>query len=871
MDPIVLDAVGITPVPGGFPAAASCPGCGGRLNIYRDFAHRDFWLICLDCSAQGNLVEFAAQVWKCNTDRACNRLQATLPTPVAKWLDRQLLDSIQRLQTLNLFDDERTCSLLRDDGCLRAAVHRRGLDLQSPDGVSSVHHLVYACGPELLRPAVVERPSSKDRKRVARCHGNLAILPVWDRPGRAIGALTIRSGTDEQVFMRMKPSSSAGGLSFAHLLLPRDPEFFSTVFARVDDPWSVCRLHWLDRRMCGDTHLPLAGISTTMASPERGFNWQERPIILWVDQVNVAVIALAERLPARLSLVPYVADQLATPRNWLRIVEKAACDWQQALQELILTCTPETVVDAVRELRLSTESGRQITRNWEWSPRERLLQATHNSIRCGDYTYEEYGGVLLRSKKAGAVEIVSHHRVRIDQVIRTPDGDYYRGRLLHREGEAPFVELAETFKRSSAWTHDCLFGAGATPEDMPSIRKWKDVARVAMRLSPPVTVKGAVTMGWDATLGVFVFDGFQIRVNGKCEESIPPTWLGPARPTIGLLPPGPLPPAGLRELLAGHASLPYLIAAIAARIIAPALNKTLPPLALVGDCSVRAARLAEIMGCSRPADWHHKVPVALGWPCVLNGTRQQKTKAAKRLRKASANTIVAVTELELKALSVHQPWQRLRCPARSLPPIPLAGSEAEEVLRMMIPAFLAHLCKRYRIGGLPRHKGGFLARVYKALASWLYSQPGAEGIRAPQLRLHVDVDDPIIRATACFAAMLRELVDNEDIRAVAQAVDRPALAAEVVLLPDGSCEIDCKAVAEIMQRRSAIPVAWKRLGKALTEANVITSWRRPEAYSSLAQPEVWTLTPGWWEANVAGPLAARTKQQPPPSTLKTAG
>jgi hypothetical protein len=358
-----------------------------------------------------------------------------------------------------------------------------------------------------------------------------------------------------------------------------------------------------------------------------------------------------------------------------------------------------------------------------------------------------------------------------------------------------------------------------------------------------------------------------MRVNGKCEEWITPDWLGPGRPTIGLLPPGPLPPVGLRELLVGRPSLPYLIAAIAARIIAPALYRTLPPLALVGDNSIRAAKLGQLMGCSKPSDWHRTAPAALGWPCILTGTKKQKIKAARRLRKASANTIVAVTEMELRALSVHQPWQRLRCPACSLPPIPLAGSEEEEVLRRIIPAFLAHVCAKYRIGSLPRHKGGFVARVYKALAVWLYSQPGTEDIPAPQMRVHIDSEDAGVRATTCLAAILRELVDNGDIRAVAPAVDRPPQPGEVVLLSDGSCEIACHAVDQIMRRRSAIPVAWNRLRKALIDAKVIVSWRRPETISSLKRPQVWTLAPGWWEGNVADPLALRKKQRPPRSVL----
>src|SRR5260370_41214031 len=114
---------------------------------------------------------------------------------------------------------------------------------------------------------------------------------------------------------------------------------------------------------------------------------------------------------------------------------------------------------------------------------------------------------------------------------------------------------------------DCLLKAGVVPDDIIPRRKWREVAQVVKRLAPPAFVDGAATMGWDAKRSAFVFDGFQMRANGKCEASIPPEWLGPRRPTIGLLPPGPLPPVGLRELLAGRPSLPYLIAAIAARII----------------------------------------------------------------------------------------------------------------------------------------------------------------------------------------------------------------------------------------------------------------------------------------------------------------
>jgi hypothetical protein len=870
MWPIVLDAVGIKLDGQALPTTATCPICGDMVTVDLDTAHRGYWLSCGPCAFQGNLVEFGARLWKCDTDQAYFRLGQALPVGVDRWVTRQHLDSTQRMQTLHLFDDEATSTLLFDDGMLRVAIARRGLDVHGPGAIEALANLVYAREPQAVREAVVERPSAADRKRVSRSHGILLMLPAWDRPGRAVGALTVRCATNEEIFLRMQPASDAGGLFFAQVLPPKDADFGITIFAKVDDLWKVARLHHEERRVWGRTDLPLAAVSTVMTSPRHGFHWEHRPLVLWSDKLNLAAVALAKRLEAKLAIVPFTGNDF-TPRNWLRLVAKNALDWRQVFEEFVLTASPETTAEAVRELGLRAEDARRISRDWEVTARDRLLGPARNAIQCAKYLYEEHGGILLRTNKAGVVEVASDHRVRIDQIIRTPKGLFYRGRVTHPAGEVIFAEPDAKFMRNSDWIGANLVRAGVTPGNIPSARKWREVAHVVRRLAPPAVVDGARTMGWDATLRVFVFNDFQMRVNGKCEEWITPDWLGPGRPTIGLLPPGPLPPAGLRELLTGRPSLAYLIAAIVARIIAPVLGHKLPPLALVGDSSVRAARLAHLMGCSMPTDWHRRPPAALGWPCVLTGTRQQKRKGAKRLRKASANMVVAVTSMELRALSVRQPWQRLRCPARSLPPIPISGSEADQVLRKIIPAFLAHVCVRYRIGGLPRHRGGFIARIYKALAAWLYSQPGAEDIRAPQLRLHIGSDDPTLRATTCLAAMLRELVDNEDIRVVAQHADQPPQTAEVVLLPDGSCEVYIQAVAEIVRRRSAIPLARNRLRKALIDAKVITSWRRPETISAPDQPEVWTLLPGWWDANVAGPLAARTKQQPPKSTLKNCG
>ena len=49
--------------------------------------------------------------------------------------------------------------------------------------------------------------------------------------------------------------------------------------------------------------------------------------------------------------------------------------------------------------------------------------------------------------------------------------------------------------------------------------------------------------------------------------------------------------------------------------------------------------------------------------------------------------------------------------------------------------------------GWRHRRGGMLGRVYAALSSWLYTQPGTEGLRAPRSSLLVD-PAPAVRAEA---------------------------------------------------------------------------------------------------------------------------
>ena len=362
----------------------------------------------------------------------------------------------------------------------------------------------------------------------------------------------------------------------------------------------------------------------------------------------------------------------------------------------------------------------------------------------------------------------------------------------------------------------------------------------------------------------FVFDRFIVHLNGSWEESIPPTWLDTNRPTMGLLPPGPLLAGGLRELLHGHATLPYLIAAITARVIAPLWRKKLPPLALLGDNRLRAAHLAHLVGCSMPPR-HLKALDAPGWPYVLTSTtlRSKESDESLTIDMAPPNVLVAVSDIELKVLSLEQPWQRLRCPPRSLPSIPTKGSEADQVLRRLVPAFLAHLLKNCQ-QRLAHVRGEFIAGVYTELTSWLYSHPGAENIPVPRPRTLVDPPNPGTRAETSFAWILRALIKAKEIRALPRIDGKKLPDAEVLLMSDGTCDIHWKAVAAIVAGHCNIPVDWSQLGRMLADIEVLSP-RRRRSTCPLEYRRIWKMTANWWQDHVAGPLeaiGARAIQKP---------
>jgi hypothetical protein len=146
--------------------------------------------------------------------------------------------------------------------------------------------------------------------------------------------------------------------------------------------------------------------------------------------------------------------------------------------------------------------------------------------------------------------------------------------------------------------------------------------------------------------------------------------------------------------------------------------------------------------------------------------------------------------------------------------------------------------------------------VYKALKAWLSGQLGAEMLRASRAMFLIDDPSPPARAEASFAAILRELVRSEHIRALPRRADEPI--PEVVLLRDGRCNVHWEAVAEIVAKCSGMPIDWSAFGRALAAANVIMrcGTKVPSGYR-----RVWTTRPGWWQENVTDFLQAHSKKR----------
>jgi hypothetical protein len=142
-----------------YPAIERCPRCRSYVVIDIDPERKGLWMVCQNCPAVGNVLEYAAVRWQVSVEEALARLLRTLPMVPKDYLDSQLADARLRDQTLRLFDIQATSALLLYEPSLRSMLSRQGLPVCHPEWLARAPGILYACEPSTIRPAVVERPS----------------------------------------------------------------------------------------------------------------------------------------------------------------------------------------------------------------------------------------------------------------------------------------------------------------------------------------------------------------------------------------------------------------------------------------------------------------------------------------------------------------------------------------------------------------------------------------------------------------------------------------------------------------------------------------------------------------------------------------
>ena len=221
------------------PAECSCPFCPKKtLIIYHDLALSADWLACHSCGFAGDLIEFAAKVWKCDVNMAARRLQAE---GAIRWnvvTDAALAsyhrDHIGYRQRVNQFWDHAVnerygcdpSSLLRSQRNARLSENLKGwhrgcelLGVATRTEVEDLYVPASMTPRERLTPSgkrTLRRGSGAGKRRPLPGTGwaEVLVLPFYDLPGRISGFVFGQSPGGEEItdwrarFLNLGPCSA---------------------------------------------------------------------------------------------------------------------------------------------------------------------------------------------------------------------------------------------------------------------------------------------------------------------------------------------------------------------------------------------------------------------------------------------------------------------------------------------------------------------------------------------------------------------------------------------------------------------------------------------------------------------------------------
>lgn len=585
-----LAALGIIVDTIDFPTATVCPHCGAHtLHIYDDIARGDLWLDCTTCPAHGNIITFAADIWKIDALNAVakfNELGVDTRTVSQENLNGLVRhDRLQRayerfwaLASSQLWQhgDDILSLKFKDLGLSREIPCEGFVGTATAPQVAELCSDIWCAYPKRMKS---RRP--------------FLVLPYEELPGLFSGFLLIQYHDEfdfKRAFLWSKPENQlaqgrdAGYFMLRHAMLSAHPETQNLQFV-VDDPLWALKAQTIQLRHAQPL-LPICasyagGEAISHASSLQSVSRARR--FFYARTITPELISQAAN--GRGYICPIKTDGLprpSMPAKTLRTLGqlyKSAVTWQKTLTHVFETTNEIALQSFISRLIIPSERIREFFARTKVVTEDAAAQllAKINPVYFSSTESTSYTSCVLVRDGCWYTSrglIICNCIPVIERVVYTEKEKYYAGYIRKQNKRIDFVEKSERIEKMGFLEYASHLMA-AHNELVVFTPVWNRRSHItAMTFHVPEIVHTRVAPGWDEKTREFYVARYSITQSGAVKPALYPEIKGDK--TFDLPEPAAVAPLTIHQLLTPSTENAFVwtvVAAALANMLAPALGR----------------------------------------------------------------------------------------------------------------------------------------------------------------------------------------------------------------------------------------------------------------------------------------------------------
>ena len=694
------------------PATFQCPFCRRkRLTLYQDSINGGAWHHCSACLQCGDMIEFAAKIWKLSIRDTLIRLSTLDYDLPENCTTQEKIDTYKRKyytrrKHFREMLKESRHHLAGHPTSLHKLLDKFGLRFEQ-SGRVWLERMGRFVG-SLFRNDIVAHlhpyrkfvNSGTKNIRIFAGGGwrDILVIPFHSLPGQISGWLFIgrQGGEEDFVFFPaygFDPTKYAAehdnGLAMYEILhTPTADTFGNTVFVFND----VMMALKMQSKHLRDSSLPMpiVGMYATdylhrqhgrLFVMQPGAVWDsvpQRDYVFWSQTPSAKLYNAAARANGRVCVARYTQHAMwRSPKRLLSYIKHSAKPWIGALEMTLRELQYAERDIFLEELKLPGSARTEFMYSCTEGTKE-LLAASESStvvpkkvvVRNKSVVETPVGWFV---EKTG--DMISDAILRIEKVMYQAESDavWYQGYISYQGKQIPFTEEAAVIEqRTMAWMRKRLVQENVGI--MNYSKNWSgDAIQLAMHFKKPVLVHTTGSFGWDAIKAAFILPNMKIYLGGQVEEETMPqiTEIVPAKELVA--PDMVMPDLDALTTCTEEQDVFWATAAcVLANVLAPALNEPVTGIGLYGPGATAIGRItARSLGCP---EYRLSVNKAGGvdvldtlkgvvnrhrWPTILRLSPDWKYQALAPWLNCTeeTNIVLDVNHAVADALTIQTAWR----------------------------------------------------------------------------------------------------------------------------------------------------------------------------------------------------------------------